>query len=211
MSGLYNDKLERFTGAITADAAAEARQIYEAIRQESDHALSVAEDETLSETFRYIKSEAAQIRAAAGQRVSRTAMDNKRALALRRSEMSAEVLALVRERLAVYVCAEAYTEQLRGLAERAVRAFGADTDIYLRAEDMPLAEAIAPKRTPHTVTFREGAFRVGGLRAVCPARRMQIDESFDTTLEELSGRFAELFGPDMAFRTAEAEEQEAEA
>lgn len=196
-----HDKLERFTAVITADAQAEAREIYAAIQQESDHALSTAEDEALNETFRYIKNEVSQIRSAAGQRVSKTVMDNKRALARRRREMSEETLDLVRQRLAEYVSTDAYKAQLGKLTEQIVQTFRDDMVIYLRAEDMPMASSIAPKRCPHSVTFREGDIRLGGLRAVCPGKHMQIDESFDTTLSELSERFAELFGLEMASRS----------
>ena len=206
LADLYQEKLERFTAAITADAMGEARKVYQTIQQQSDHALAIAEEEALVETFRYIKSEVELIRIASGRRVSKMAMDNKRALFLRRSEMCEETLALVRERLAEYTGTEAYTEQLRKLTERAVQTFGADTEIYLRGADMPLAKAIAPKRRAPGVTFRQGEFLLGGLQAVCPGKHMQIDESFDTTLAELSGRFAELFGLEMASKTMGPEE-----
>lgn len=191
------EKLERFTAVITADAMTEARDIYAAIQQESDQVLSAAEDEALAETFRYIKNEISRIRNTAGQRVSKKIMDDKRSLARRRSEMNEETLTLVREKLRGYVTTDAYKQQLKTLAAKAVELFQEDTQIYLRAEDLPLVEAIRPKCSV-SITFHEGTFRLGGLRAVCPGKHLQIDESFDTELEELAGRFAELFGLQMA-------------
>lgn len=191
------EKLERFKADILAAAKADAREVYAAIQQESDQALSSAEDEGLGETFRYIKNETARIRSAASQRVSKAVMDNKRALARRRSEMSEETLDLVRGRLAEYVQTDAYKSQLRQLTERAVEAFQADTEIYLRPEDMSLSGSLASGGV-YKVTFHEDDIRVGGLRAVCPGKHMRIDESFDAVLADMSGRFAELFGLKMA-------------
>lgn len=187
------ENLERFTAVITADAMAEAREIYAAIQQESDQVLTSAEDEALNETFRYVKNEVSRIRNAAGQRVSRRIMEGKRQLARRRSEMNEETLALVRGKLQEYVKTDAYKAKLKALAAEAVALFQDDTQLYLRSEDLPLAESIRPK-CAYKLSFHEGAFRLGGLRAVCPGKHIQIDESFDTELEELAGRFAELFG-----------------
>ena len=190
-------KLEHFTSLITSDAMNDARKMQESIKQEREQILTAAEDDALNDTFRYIKSQVQQIRTQSGRDISKRVMENKRALALRRSEMSAQTLDRVKVRLAQYVQAPEYKAQLRQLIARALEAFHADATIYLRAEDMPLAEELSDA-SPFHVEFQEGEFQLGGIRAACTDRHMQIDESFDTTLEELSDHFAELFGLKMA-------------
>jgi hypothetical protein len=48
------------------------------------------------------------------------------------------------------------------------------------------------------VTFKEGAFTLGGLIVDCPSRLLRADESYDTALGDLDGHFAELFGISLA-------------
>ena len=189
-----HERLENFTSVITADAISESMKIYDRIKRESEGILSAAENDCLEEMFRYIKTEAARIRNDAGRTVSRRMMDGKRALYERRAEMGASVIGEVTQRLRAYVETPDYRVQLRRLAEKAVETFAADTVIYLRAEDMPLAEELSGIQTEYALTFEQGGFTRGGLTAVCPSRRLQIDETFDTTLEEIRGHFAELLG-----------------
>ncbi|MDR0248194.1 MAG: hypothetical protein LBI44_00805 [Oscillospiraceae bacterium] len=191
-------KLENFTKAITGDAIDESRKIYEEIRLVSERALAAAEDEALGESFRFVKNEVAKIRTEAGRLVSRKLMENKRRLSLRRGEICAECVLRVRERIAAYVATDEYAERLRELAAKALQVFSCDAVFYLRKEDMRLADKILPPGCPHKAEFREGDFELGGLRAYCGDKAMQIDESFDTTLEELGEHFAELIGLEIA-------------
>jgi vacuolar-type H+-ATPase subunit E/Vma4 len=199
-------KLDRFTSVIRADALNESKKIYEDIRLESESMLTSAEDEALAESFRYIKNEVSRIRGESGRRISKKIMESKRALAKRRAEMGESVLGAVRERLAAFVKTDAYADLLRSLTLRAAQTFAAETVVYLRDEDMPLAGKLAPKNPPCGISFAKGDFILGGIIAACPQKRLQIDESFDTTLGELSERFSELFGPEM--RKNEAREKD---
>jgi len=187
-------KLEHFTSAITADALDESKKIYDEIKRESDKALSAADDVALDEMFRFVKNEATRIRTEAGRRISRKMMENKRLLALRRSEMSAECVESVRLRLADYVRTPAYREKLKTLVAGALDIFKDDAIFTLRETDMPLIPEITPDNCPYKLEFRAGHFELGGLLASCHNRRLQIDETFDTTLAEIGNRFAELAG-----------------
>jgi vacuolar-type H+-ATPase subunit E/Vma4 len=202
-------KLEHFTSAITEGAIDESRKIYEEIRTQSERALAAAEDEVLGETFRFVKSEVSKIRTQAGRLVSRKMMENKRALSLRRAEMCAECIAQVRARLAEYVKTPAYTRRLKDIAARALATLAGDCVLCLREEDMRLRGDIIPLHCPHNVEFRVGAFELGGLRAFCRSKALQVDASFDTTLEELGEHFAELIGLEIAGAYALAEQPEA--
>lgn len=192
------DKLDYFISVITSDAMEESNKIYDAIKRESEEVLTAAEDDSLNDMFRYIKSEVAKIHNEAGRRVSRKTMENKRRLYLRREEMTGEVLNDVTEKIKEYIKTPAYTKQLTSILFRVMDEFGADAIVYLRPEDMHLAGLLEKIDTPHGMEFRAGSFLLGGLQASCPSKMLQIDESFDTTLDNLRGRFAEMFGLELA-------------
>ncbi len=192
------EKLENFTSVITADAVAESKQIYDEIRQESEQVLTAAEDEALGEMFRYIKTEVSTIRTEAGRRVSRVMMDNKRKLYTRRDAMTGQVIAEVTQTLRDFVATPGYADRLERLLTETLNEFKADTVVYLRKEDMGLADRLTKLAGVVKLEFRQGSFRLGGLKAVCPSKKLQIDECYDTTLDELHGRFAELFGLELA-------------
>ncbi len=192
------DKLDSFTSVITSDALEESNKIYEEIRRESEQTLTAAEDDALGDMFRYIKTEVSKIRNEAGRRVSHKMMENKRRLYKRRDEMTSEVLGEVTDKIGEYIKTPAYTRQMTSILFRVVDTFDADTVVFLRKEDMYLEPLLAKIDTQHRLEFHQGNFTLGGLQASCPSKKLQIDESFDTTLEDLRGSFAEMFGLELA-------------
>lgn len=189
------EKLEHFTSTIEADAKSESEKILEEIRREMDSAMVAAEDDILSETFRYIKNEVARERTNAGREVSRRMMENKNALNARREEMSGVIMQKVIARLAEYVKTDEYFQGLADTARLILDAFRhADTILYLRKEDVGLEKKLRDELKGEKFTVETGAFELGGVMGTCPVTHMQIDESFDTKFSELRGHFAELFG-----------------
>jgi vacuolar-type H+-ATPase subunit E/Vma4 len=197
MSAISADKLENFTSVIAEDALGESRRIYADIERESRSILGAAEDEALDEMFRYIRAEVGRIKTECGRAVSRRMMEGRRSLYARRGEMGDEVRDEVRRRLEAYVKTPEYLQRLRTLVREALESFAADTVIFLREADKKLAAELWTLKTPYQLEFQTGSFTLGGLMAACPSRGLQIDASFDTTLEELHSRFAELFGLEM--------------
>lgn len=79
-----NQKLDRFTAKILAEAAAESRRAMEEVQRRREQRIQEAEDEVLKEAYDYIHTEVSRIQAEAGRGVSRHMLDNKRTLSLRR-------------------------------------------------------------------------------------------------------------------------------
>lgn len=192
------DKLDNFTSVITSDALDESGRIYDEIKRESEEALTAAEDEALNDMFRYVKAEVSKIRNDAGRRLSRKMMDNKRRLYLRRKEMTEDILGEVAGKIREYIRTPAYTRQMTSILFRVMDIFDADAVVYLRKDDMYLEPLLRKIDTPHTLEFQQGNFTLGGLQASCPSKKLRIDESFDTTLDNLHGSFAEMFGLELA-------------
>lgn len=191
-----NQKLDRFTTKILAEAAEESRRAMEEVRRRREQRIQEAEDEVLKDAYEYIHTEVSRIQAEAGRGVSRHMLDNKRALSLRRKEMAQEVFALVRAKIAAFTRTDAYARRMTALmGEAAERLSGAkEVLVTLREEDMGLRQALADSVPLMHLTFQTGDFHMGGLVAESPDLGLRVDASFDSAAQELSGHFAELFG-----------------
>lgn len=191
-----NQKLDRFTAKILAEAAAESRRAMEEVQRRREQRIQEAEDEVLKEAYDYIHTEVSRIQAEAGRGVSRHMLDNKRTLSLRRKEMAQEVFALVRAKIAAFTRTDAYTRRMAALMTEAAGYLAGAKEVLvtLRKEDMGLRQLLTDAVPLMHLTFQPGDFRMGGLVAESPDLGLRVDASFDSAAEELSGHFAELFG-----------------
>ena len=191
-----NQKLDRFTAKILAEAAAESRRAMDEVQHRREQRIQEAEDEVLKEAYTYIHDEVSRIQAEAGRGVSRHMLDNKRTLSLRRKEMAQEVFALVRAKITAFTRTPAYGERMAALLAEAVEKLAGAKEVLvtLREEDMPLRQSLAAAAPQVRLTFQTGDFRLGGLIAEAPDLGLRVDTSFDSAAGDLSGRFAELFG-----------------
>lgn len=191
-----NQKLDRFTAKILAEAAAESRRAMEEVQRRREQRIQEAEDEVLKEAYDYIHTEVSRIQAEAGRGVSRHMLDNKRTLSLRRKEMAQEVFALVRAKIAAFTRTDAYTRRMAALMTEAAGYLAGAKEVLvtLREEDMGLRQILTDAVPLMHLTFQPGDFRMGGLVAESPDLGLRVDASFDSAAEELSGHFAELFG-----------------
>ena len=191
-----NQKLDRFTAKILAEAAAESRRAMEEVQRRREQRIQEAEDEVLKEAYDYIHTEVSRIQAEAGRGVSRHMLDNKRTLSLRRKEMAQEVFALVRAKIAAFTRTDAYTRRMAALMTEAAGYLAGAKEVLvtLREEDMGLRQLLTDSVPLMHLTFQTGDFRMGGLVAESPDLGLRVDASFDSAAQELSGHFAELFG-----------------
>ena len=189
-----DEKLQRFTSAIRADAQAEADAVYYEIKMESGAFLSAAKKEAHTGMLHFIKTEEERIKADCGRRLSRAVMSNKREMYLRREEIADEVVAEVKKKLEAYVRTPDYIEYLRDVLTITLTDFKGDATVFLRSEDMGLAAQLGKIPYENKLTFEEGTFSIGGLEVSCRQRNLHADATFDHKITDLRGRFAELFG-----------------
>ncbi|MEG0765547.1 MAG: V-type ATP synthase subunit E [Pseudoflavonifractor sp.] len=191
-----NQKLDRFTATILAQATAETERTLQALSQQHGAVYSAAENQVLAETYQFVHSEVARVKTQAGRRVSRHMLDDKKALYRRREEIAADVFDLVEQKLRAYAQTPAYPLRLQALYRDAVAALAGARQlrVYLRAEDLGFAPDLAAL-SPHLQTeFLKGSFLYGGLIAEAPDLGRRVDASFSAAMGDLSGHFAELFG-----------------
>lgn len=191
-----NEKLQRFSEAVLSEAAREDSALRRQLRDARTAALHDAHIEAREASRAYYDREAGRIRAEAGREVSRHLMDSKRQIYLRRKEISQEVTARVRARVAQFTASPEYPAHLEKLLRAAIAQLPGASSILLRLrqEDMRYAQRLAACAAPLAVECVQGSFALGGLVIRCPELGLRVDCSFDTRLEELSGHFAEQFG-----------------
>ncbi len=195
MSNL-NTKLDRFAAAIVAEASADTEQALAVLSEKRSAAYADAEEQILNEVYHHIHAEVGRIKAETGRNVSRHMLKNKRTLYLRREAISEEVFGEVRERIGAYTDSPAYGARLAAVLTDALAVLGnpGTARVFLRRGDTHLADALAANHPGVALTFLEGDFALGGLVADAPALGKRVDATFDSEIEQLSGRFAELFG-----------------
>lgn len=191
-----NTKIDRFAATIVAEATADTEHTLAELSQRRAAAYSAAEEQVLGDVYRYIHGEVARVKTEAGRQVSRHMLENKRTLYLRREEIAAEVCGEVRARLAAYTASPAYATRMAALYADALAVLpgAAEVRLFLRPADAALADALAASQPQVKVQVLEGDFLLGGLVADAPALGKRVDATFDSSMEELSGHFAELFG-----------------
>lgn len=185
------EELKIFLDAIDSAASEQLNAIEARIGGESAAIKAQAEKAAASAADAWKKAESERIRAAVSTDATARQSADRRTLLARREQYAAEVFDAVRERLAAYTASKEYPAQLAALLSKARAALGeGDCVIWLRREDLALGKALKAKCPGANV--REGDFALGGLWLSVGARR--ADMSFDTALDGLRGRFAEIIG-----------------
>lgn len=191
-----NEKLLRFTDAVLSEATRERDALTRQLDQACSAALEQARAEAREASRAYYDREASQIRAEAGQEISRHLMEIKRTIYLRRKEIGREVFERVYARIAAFTASPDYPAHLEKLLADAVAQLpGAESiTLRLRREDLQYGPMLAQSVAPLKVKCEEGTFTLGGLLVFCAKLQRRLDCSFDARLAELSGHFAEQFG-----------------
>lgn len=185
------EELKIFLDAIDSAASEQLNAIEARIGGESAAIEAQAEKAAASAAEAWKKAESERIRAAVSMDAASRQSADRRALLARREQYASEVFDAVRERLAAYTASRDYPAQLAALLSKARAALGeGECVIWLRREDLALGKALKAKCPGADV--REGDFALGGLWLSVGARR--ADMSFDTALDSLRGRFAEIIG-----------------
>ena len=189
-------KLQAFTRAIL-DAANE--------HADAEHAEADEQEKTYIENYRaetHARSEQrraiaqAEIKAREDKRVMTETLAARRSLLALREECAGMVIADVRARLAAYPGEPGYAGTLDNLLRRGLNAVpdARSARVLLRGADMAHAEHLRAAAPGVELSFAEGKFLLGGMMIEFPVQHRRADLTFDTALEDLSGRFTEITG-----------------
>lgn len=122
--------------------------------------------------------------------------ENRRKQLTLRGELEQETEQAVRARVEAFTASAAYPAHLASLFGKGLAALGnpASVTVYLRREDLPLADTLRKKARNTAVTAAEGDFVLGGLIVEAPERGRRADMSFDRGFRAVRERFGEIFG-----------------
>lgn len=188
-------KLDKLTASIAAEAAAEAMGIIKDVKASRKISASEAEREISEETSRRTAERIAGIKLRETQRVSTSAMENKRRVLELREEYLKTIQDEVSRKLSVFTKSEDYGPYLADMLNKALSVAGNDiweAELYIRSGDLYLESLLQKTAAGVKLTVREGHFEMGGLILKVPSRNLIIDMSFDAEFKKLPGNFAEL-------------------
>ncbi len=143
----------------------------------------------------FFKGECSKLQAEAGKQVSRQKQKSRESLFLRRNEIADSMFDEVCEKIVAYTNSDQYAHRLEELLQEALPQFQNATylRILLRKRDQ-VHQSLLQKQAPNLeITFLDGSFQLGGLIVEAPELGLRVDSTFDSRLQELQGRFAELF------------------
>ena len=190
-----NQKLKRFTTAIREKAAVESQEAMSALEAELRSKLEEVGKQAEIEADAFFKGEFSHLQAEAGKQVSRQKQEGRESLFLRRNEIAASVFEEVCEKIVAYTNSDAYATRLEELLQEALPQFHNATylRILLRKRDQVHQSLLQKQAQNLEITFLDGSFQLGGLIVEAPELGLRVDSTFDSRLQELRGRFAELF------------------
>ena len=189
-------KLKGFTTAILSAAQAKA----DAVRAEADarerQALADYAERARQEGERRTAQALAEARAREDKRVMTETLAARRSVLSLREECQREVIKDVREKLRAYPDSPAYGDALDRLLKQALEAMpgAVSARVLLRGEDVSHKGHLKAAAPGVELSFAEGFFDLGGIIVDFPDEHRRADLTFDTALEDLSGRFTELTG-----------------
>lgn len=197
-----NEKLAVFTAAILDRARAQAEKLRADTERAESDAVGAFESEKRAESERQI----ALGRQKAEQRAERTVtagkLRSRRALLQFREDCAGETFDALTARLGAFTETDDYAECLCDLLLRGLGSVpGQGTvTVCLREQDLRFAEKLAAEAPNARLKFASGSFTLGGLVLVSEEAQRRVDMSFDSALEDMSGRFSELTGFDVEDR-----------
>jgi vacuolar-type H+-ATPase subunit E/Vma4 len=186
-------RMEMIGSAIIAQAEQEAGELREKATATYQREVKQFESELLDGMFGRIQAKAARIRQDSVTAAAREELDARRALLTHRAEITERVFSAVAERLKAHAKTEEYAQAALKAAEKLKAEYaGADTIVYVAAEDKELGEKLA-------AIFGGGCeisddIGLGGFRLLNPALGVLLDETLDEKLAEQRPGFLESCG-----------------
>lgn len=184
-----NEKLETFYRAAIEAANGQSEALLQEYRTAYQESLAEYEKEKQAgwQTRERIAKE--RVRKEVNREISEEMLRLKKEYHSRQEEKKKELFALVEEKLADYRKTEAYRRLLgKKISEAQKLAAGEAFTVYLDPGDAYLKEELAAE-SGCSLSISGTPFG-GGIRAVIPAKNMQMDESFAGRLTEEREKFS---------------------
>lgn len=189
-----NEKLVQFYNAINEYAERQRIGILSETEEQYTAELARAEQEALSDAYRLIQRETAEMRSEIAREISSGEYEGLKALFEMRAGIEKKVFDEAEERLRDFTSGPAYADYLRK-AVSAVRSAFSDapggTVFRMREADMQYAGMISEEFGSECEIRTDSGIRLGGIRALSEQLGRALDITLDSRLEQQHEWFCE--------------------
>jgi Archaeal/vacuolar-type H+-ATPase subunit E len=189
------EKMNKFNLAINHYAEEQRRKIEQEIADFKQKELEEAEVDALTEAYRLIQKEMAEMRNGIAREMARREMDGRRELLEQRQKITEQVFERAKQQLTEFTQKAEYAALLQKFASQLPDQFRrSGTVIEIRKEDEQFEDQIK-NAFGGDCTFRvEPGILIGGIRAYNSEIGLMADETLDSMLEDQRERFEEDSG-----------------
>jgi len=190
----YEEKKSRFIAAIRAVAMKESEEIISAVQAYIETELAKAEEELRRETEAEVRSKISKIRRQTGAQISAAQRDAEDELYRCRAEIEEAVFEGVKKKILAFRQTKEYDGYLAQGAEFLNKYFGSDDEVKLfyAPGDEGKLEMLKSIIKASVEALPDEKISLGGFRAECRAKRLAIDDTLDTALEQRRERFRSI-------------------
>ena len=190
-----DEKMNKFYLAINHYAEEQRKKIEQEVTDFKRKELDDAELDALTEAYRLIQKEMAEMRNGISREMAQREMDTRRELLEKRRKITDEIFNRATERLLEFVKKEEYVSLLQKFAGQLPQKFHKpNTVICIKKEDEKFKDQIK-NAFGEDCTFQVDAdIQIGGLRAYNSEMGIMADESLDSLLEDQRAWFEENSG-----------------
>lgn len=189
------EKLGKFNLAINHYAQEQRDKIEHEVFEYKKRELEAAEVDVLTEAYRLIQNEMAEMRDRITREMAHREMDARKELLAKRQKITDEVFQKAAERLLAYTQTEKYAPMLEKSARELASVFQKPgTVLCIRPEDKKYEEIIRKAFGGDCVFHAADDIKIGGIRAYHAETGLMADETLDSELEEQREWFEENCG-----------------
>ena len=181
-----DEKLEKFLQAINEYSRKQRAAILMELEAQNRIELQRAEEETLSDAYRLIQLQTADVRESVLQELSRFEQYSRRELLEKRGELEQSVMTKASHALAGFTKTAGYDNYLTAVAAAAAKAFSGaegETVFCLRPEDMGKTEVIKAAFGMPCAFEEDGDITLGGVTVENRALGLFMDATLESRLE----------------------------
>ena len=189
-----NSKTNRFLEAIekyAEEQRTEMRAEMEAFREEQ---MSAANEEGTAAAFAFIQEKKHEFKATLAKETALKETEKKRELFKKRRDMAQSVFSEAAKRLTDFTKTNRYREYLSTSARLILEKLGAEPAVVCLNERDSKYESLISGILKGCTFKHDASIKIGGIRCICEALSIIIDDTLDTKLEDRKRHFVETSG-----------------
>ena len=182
-------KLEQLRETILNDAYRQRDQRLRELKSEKGSYIKEMQEKVLASTNQYLTQEEQTLEKEAKRELASWEFDWMKQLRKARLEIEEKVMGELKERLIAFTRSEAFAPYLRNLLERAELSVFSSGAVALCGAHAAVEEQVLREAIPDISIEKDPAIEIGGFRLKNEKRRVMIDLTLDTRLEEARHAF----------------------